>query len=259
MDCIDFDLSAHSWILNKFWDHPVLVEANGGQMKNDIIDALINLPFWMSDEGYFGPMQFWSENHQIGWKAAQYLIGHAFASNPELQDLVFVPSGLTGEEMKSIGKDRVLEWLDYRIRFGFSEFNSDTYGPIAYEAVLTLSGLSPDEDVRIMSQGVQMLMEFDHILASRGDRISTARGRAYTEGKIDNNHYKHLYMLKDQGDEQDAYFEGRTIYFVLNMMHGVTYPTTLLEIGQSVETTAALELIERFAIGTDEGPAEGEL
>lgn len=30
----------------------------------------------MSDHGIFGPMQFWSENHQIGWKAAQYLIGN---------------------------------------------------------------------------------------------------------------------------------------------------------------------------------------
>ncbi len=32
----------------------------------------------MDDEGYMGTMQYWSENHQIGWIQAMYLIGKEF-------------------------------------------------------------------------------------------------------------------------------------------------------------------------------------
>ena len=137
----------------------------------------------MSDDAYFGSMQFWSENHQIGWMAAQYLMGHAFAQRDELSKLLFFPSKLTGAELRAVARERVLHWLDYRIRFGFSEFNSDTYGPIAYEALITLSVLSPDEDIRTAAKGVQTLMEFDHIMASLGDRLCTARGKSLYRGK----------------------------------------------------------------------------
>ena len=30
---------------------------------------------WPIFAGWLGPMQFWSENHQVGWHAAEYLIG----------------------------------------------------------------------------------------------------------------------------------------------------------------------------------------
>ena len=61
-------------------------------------------------------MQYWSENHQIGWKAGKYLIGQAFAENPELQDLIFKASNTNGEQSRQIGKKSVLQWLDYRSR-----------------------------------------------------------------------------------------------------------------------------------------------
>lgn len=70
--------------------------------------------------------------------------------------------------MRGSGKVRVLEWLEYRLRFGFSEFNSDTYGPIAYDSLSTLVVLSPDEDIRLLAKTVMILQEFDHIIGSKG-------------------------------------------------------------------------------------------
>lgn len=112
-DGIDFNMAALSWLMNKFYDHPLL---DVGSLREQIVYGLTHVPFWLSDEGDLGPMQFWSENHQIGWKAAQYLIGHAFETNPDLSDMVFIPSGLTGSQLKQRGKAKVLEWLDYRSR-----------------------------------------------------------------------------------------------------------------------------------------------
>ena len=33
-----------------------------------------------------------------------------------------------------------------RRRFGFSEYNSDTYAPIAFNPLVTVAGIAPDED-----------------------------------------------------------------------------------------------------------------
>lgn len=55
-------------------------------------------------------------------------------------------------------------------RFGFSEFNSDTYGPIAFKAVASLVGLSDDPEIRTMAEIVMNLQMFDHIIGSKGQR-----------------------------------------------------------------------------------------
>ena len=40
--------------------------------------------------------------------------GHGFALQPELQNVVFNPSGLTGAELRQAAGERVRQWLDYR-------------------------------------------------------------------------------------------------------------------------------------------------
>ena len=43
---LDFNLNAYPWLLIKFWNHPLLVEAVGGRLRQNIVDALTNLPMW---------------------------------------------------------------------------------------------------------------------------------------------------------------------------------------------------------------------
>ena len=86
---------------------------------------------------------------------------------------------MTGAEMRAIGRARVLEWLDYRERFGFSEFNSDTYGPIALNSVLALVALSPDEEVRTRARMVATMQMVDMVLGSDEDRFETRHLQFY--------------------------------------------------------------------------------
>ena len=106
----------------------------------------------MEEGGEFNDMQYWSENHYIGWTAAAYLIGHAFDSIPSLRPLFFSASGLTGAQLRDVSRDRVVLWLEYRAKFGITEFNSDTYGEFTYRHLLTLSHLAPDEEVRTLAK-----------------------------------------------------------------------------------------------------------
>ena len=43
-------------------------------------------------------------------------LGHAFAENPDLKDLIFEPSGLTGAELRDAGRERVILWLENRAK-----------------------------------------------------------------------------------------------------------------------------------------------
>ena len=70
----------------------------------------------MNESGNLNTMQYWSENHQIGWKSGKYLIGQAFASNPDLERLVFIASQTNGSIVEEIGGQMVRQWLEYRSR-----------------------------------------------------------------------------------------------------------------------------------------------
>ena len=113
-----------------------------------------------------GNMQYWSENHQMGWYCGQYLVGHAFSTNPDLADIVFNGLNNTGQAHYKRGKERLQRWLDYRGRFGFSEYNSDTYAPIAYVPLVTVAALAPDQEVKTLAEMISFLQLFDWILAS---------------------------------------------------------------------------------------------
>ncbi len=63
--------------MNKHWNSTMLDE----ELKSAMVEAFLRLPFWLSESGNLNNMQYWSENHQIGWKAGKYLIGKSkFAS-----------------------------------------------------------------------------------------------------------------------------------------------------------------------------------
>jgi hypothetical protein len=78
----------------------------------------------MDEEGNFSTMQYWSENHQIGWKAGKYLIGQAFANNPTLEHFEFEASKTNGSIAKLVGKAKLEQWLDYRSRYTILMINS---------------------------------------------------------------------------------------------------------------------------------------
>lgn len=118
-----------------------------------------------------GHMQYWSENHQSGWYCGQYLVGHAFSTNPDLADIVFHGVNNTGHVHYIRGKERLQRWLDYRGRFGFSEYNADTYAPIAYNPLVTVAALAPDKEVKTLAEMITFLQLFDWILsAHKGEK-----------------------------------------------------------------------------------------
>lgn len=249
-DGVDFNHGAISYLFNNHWQNPVLP----GYLKELILSSVLQLPWWLNETGDLNDMQYWSENHQIGWKAGKYLIGQAFAENPELQNLIFEASNTNGEQSRQIGKEAVRQWLDYRSRFGFSEFNSDTYAPIAFKAMVSVAGLSKDPEVKRLAEKVMNLQMFDHIIGSKEQRLATARGRAYSEGRIGIKGYEFMYLIKGIGKPPIS--QAQSAMLVLALKYGYQMPMALLEIAQEVEH-GEFEMKERFGLYPKDGEFEG--
>ena len=60
------------------------------------------------------------------------------------------------------------------------------------------------------------------------NRLSTARGRAYSEGRIGHKHYALMYLLKGIGGIPVGHSE--TTLLVLALKHGYVMPEVLLEV-----------------------------
>ena len=66
------------------------------------------------------------------------------------------------------------------------------------------------------------------LLHSNQNRLSTSRGRAYSEGRIGTKHYALMYLLKGIGGIPVGHSE--TTLLVLALKHGYILPDVLLEV-----------------------------
>ena len=66
------------------------------------------------------------------------------------------------------------------------------------------------------------------LLYLKQNRLSTSRGRAYSEGRIGTKHYALMYLLKGIGGIPVGHSE--TTLLVLALKHGYILPDVLLEV-----------------------------
>merc|ERR1719500_1906367 len=235
-DFDDFNMAGISWIVSREWDNPLLSE----RVKNSILSRLVSTNWWLDEIMPFVPekMQYWSENHQIGWITGQYLIGAAMNKNLDLANIILQGINNTAVFQYENGKERILRWLDFRGRFGFSEYNSDTYAPIAFDALVTVAGIAPDDDIRTLASIISFLQLYDWTLASHQGVIGSPRGRAYEGGKlledgpISQSIHSILWLLTGKGDrEKINYSRKDCVMMILAMEAGLDIPEVLFEVG----------------------------
>jgi hypothetical protein len=94
-----------------------------GSLNTLIRETLTGFKFWIKSPGR-DSMCYYSENHLISFAALEYLTGELYP------DVIFANDGLTGREHTEIAKKRIEDWLELRLKYGFSEFLSACYYPI---------------------------------------------------------------------------------------------------------------------------------
>ena len=118
-------------------------------------------------------MCYWSENHQILFASAEYLIGQLYP------DTVFPNSGLTGKQHMEKARKRMLDWFEMRWNYGFIEFYSGVYYKEDIGALINLIDFAEDEELVIKSQIIMDLLFYDVASQNLNTMFVSVSGRAY--------------------------------------------------------------------------------
>jgi PLAT/LH2 domain-containing protein len=145
----------------------------------------------VENDDYKTEMTFWSENHQILFATAEYLAGqlwpdvifrvgnHFRVEGPEKTR----PSDLIGRQHMDKAKPRILRWLNDRLRFGFSEWNSPGYYDEDFTALFNLADFCLDDEIQNRACMVLDLMIFDLARFTHRGSFAVTSGRCYFEHK----------------------------------------------------------------------------
>ena len=169
-DCADFQLATLVRILYDFRDEVP------DSVLTKIESILLNFRYWMDEPGENG-MCYWSENHQILFASSEYLIGQLYP------DSIFYNNGLTGSEHMEKAKILILDWLEMKWEYGFSEFYSNVYYSEDIGGMINLIDYSNNEEIVKKTKIVMDLLIYDVASQKSGNMFISVSGRAYEKSR----------------------------------------------------------------------------
>jgi hypothetical protein len=214
----DFDINS---IIRALWfdrQNPSLPDA----LRDKMTFGVLNFRYWL-DEPIPDPpdtLCWWSENHQILFHTAEYTAGLLYP------DTVFPNSGMTGKQHAEHALPYLHRWLDYRGRFGFSEWHSNVYFKEDMPPLVNLVDFADDEAIRTKAAMLLDTLAFDMLCNHYKGLFATTHGRTYPS--------KYLNGLNDSTRE--------AVY----MLTGLAEPASITELGNSDFVAAYLATSERY-------------
>jgi hypothetical protein len=139
---------------------------------------------------------YWSENHQLLYATAEYLAGQLMPDewfqptvhwraddNAPWQRHTDRSWGFTGDERMARAYPRLIRWLDHRLMFGFSEWNSPVYYDYDIAGLLNLIDFCDDGAVRDKAAIALDLVLLDLARFHGYGRAGATAGRVYPTHK----------------------------------------------------------------------------
>ena len=168
LDCADFDLTALVRMLYRYPQSNLLNNTLREEMRRE----MLRFTYWVDEPGCSN-MIFSTENHQIIYHVDELLVGSLWP------DDIFGNNGETGRWHAQHAQRHITKWLDWRIRFGFSEWNSNCYFEEDLIALLNLSEFAPDETTRTKARRVIDLIMLHLAVNSFDGAFGSPHGRTY--------------------------------------------------------------------------------
>ncbi|PKK92767.1 MAG: hypothetical protein CVV61_08050, partial [Tenericutes bacterium HGW-Tenericutes-6] len=171
-DCADFRMIV---LIKTFLSYKNLLSK---ETIERISEAILNFKYWMDEPGLDG-MCFWSENHQILFHTCEYLAGNIFSNH------IFLNDGNLGSIKKEKAKTKIHRWLDYKLKYGFIEWHSNTYYEEDIAPLVMLVDFSDDDLMIEKSKMVLDLLFLDMAMHSYKGYFVATSGRCYEMQKKD--------------------------------------------------------------------------
>ena len=190
LDCADFVIPALIRMLMAHRGTPRLPE----DMAQRLEKSLIGFKYWLDEPGTIQAC-FFTENHQVLFYSAEYLVGQMFP------DAVFPNNDMTGREHHAHGEAFLRRWLEWRIRFGFAEWLTQGYYMDDILGLVNLMIYAQDEDIREKSRMIIDLLVFDLAIHGFKGHLPTTHGRVYTDFIIEPDHEDCSHLMRFLFDE----------------------------------------------------------
>jgi hypothetical protein len=242
---IDFKIIAYVRLLYLYGDDPRLTP----EIKKAIEESLLASKYWIDEPGR-DDLCFWSENHQIAYHSDEYLVGALFP------DKIFPHSGMTGREHMEKGRRLALRWLEWRARFGFSEWLSNVYYKVDLHSLVNLVDFAPDEEIRTRATMVMDLLALDLALNSYQGYMLCTHGRTYDQNILTPRHESVSHIYWQWWGERDFTEEMKQADRTGVSMATTTYrlPPAIYNIGID---RAVMENYQTNGIAPEEAPGLG--
>lgn len=178
-DTADFDLL---YLMNLRLGYPDQID---GEVSRAIDERIKAFKYWYTDStpDVVDNRWYWSENHRIIFHTLELLAGERF---PE--DDFEVPDAdgetMTGEDHAERAREFILEWLDEKARYGFSEWHSDVYYQKDLTPLLTLVEYADDPEIVERATTMLDLLLFDMALHQVNANMGVTHGRSYAKDKL---------------------------------------------------------------------------
>lgn len=190
LDCADFVIPALIRMLMEHGGTERLPE----DMARKIEKSLIGFKYWLDEPGEIHAC-FFTENHQVLFYSAEYLVGQMFP------DAVFPNNGMTGRQHMAHGEAFLRRWLNWRWRFGFSEWLTQGYYMDDILGLVNLMIYALDEDIRVKSRMIVHLLVMDLAVHGFKGHLPTTHGRVYTDFIIEPDHEDCSHLMRFLFDE----------------------------------------------------------
>jgi len=167
-DCQDFAMAALVRLVYRYDDTPLLNNAH----RNRIHQTLLSAKYAPEDPG--ADHCCWhTENHQALYASAELLVGQRWPDERWGND------GRLGRWHYHRARERLYAWLEWRLRFGYSEWNSTCYGDEDGAALVNIAEFAQDPELRRLALAALHLLLFDIAAHTWRGRTAYSQGRAY--------------------------------------------------------------------------------
>lgn len=168
-DCNDFTLNGLLRLEYQNREKAILSKEMNGKVE----DCILDFKYWWDDARRDTTYKcYHTENHQALYHTAELLAGQLY------KDKVF-KDGMTGVQHMDHAKERLVRWLDFRFRFGFSEWLSATYYDVEVLLLCNLYDYAEDPLIRSRAGLVLDMLMFDLALNNYKGVLGPTTGRIY--------------------------------------------------------------------------------
>ena len=202
------------------------------ELADAIRTRILAFKYWWTEptpKGVIDNQYYWTENHQIIYLANEYVAGQTFP------DETFTNSAMTGRKHVAHAKVRLEKWLDWRARFGFSEWLSNVYWNEDYEGLLLLAEFADDATI---ARKASMMLDLLFVeLASHVQKgtFGSTHGRSYQKDKLNGRDEDTFSIVKMVFDETPVPYANADSATLLAVAHRYRPPEVARQIASSPE------------------------